>query len=174
MRHDERFALGPIDLEVARHEVVGLVGQSGAGKSTIVDLLSRLRRPSSGTLLVNGHDAMGYSSASWAARIACVSQEAVLLGGTVADNIRWFRDLDDEQLLAAAKQANIADEIDSLASAASTQRSGTVAPSSRSVSGSASVWRVPSPPSPTSCCSTRQPVRSTTPARNESGRRSRR
>jgi ATP-binding cassette, subfamily B, bacterial len=112
LRHDERFALGPIDLDIARHEVVGLVGQSGAGKSTIVDLLSRLRRPTSGSLLVNGHDATTYSSASWAARIACVSQEAVLLGGTVADNIRWFRDLDDDQLLAAAKQANIADEID--------------------------------------------------------------
>ncbi|HEX3087984.1 MAG TPA: ABC transporter transmembrane domain-containing protein, partial [Ilumatobacteraceae bacterium] len=46
LRHDERFALGPIDLDIARHEVVGLVGQSGAGKSTIVDLLSRLRQPS--------------------------------------------------------------------------------------------------------------------------------
>ncbi len=112
LRHDDRFALGPIDLEIARHDVVGLVGQSGAGKSTIIDLLSRLRRPSSGSLLVNGSDAMVYSSASWATHIACVSQEAVLLGGTVADNIRWFRDLDDDQLLAAAKQANIADEID--------------------------------------------------------------
>ena len=112
LRHDERFALGPIDLEVARHEVVGLVGHSGAGKSTIVDLLSRLRKPSTGSLLVNGTDAMACSPASWAAHIACVSQEAVLLGGTVADNIRWFRDLDDDQLLAAAKQANIADEID--------------------------------------------------------------
>ena len=112
LRHDERFVLGPIDLEINRHEVVGLVGQSGAGKSTVVDLLSRLRRPSSGSLLVNGRDAMIYSSTSWAAHIACVSQEAVLLGGTVADNIRWFRDLDDDQLRAAAKQANIGDEID--------------------------------------------------------------
>jgi ABC-type multidrug transport system fused ATPase/permease subunit len=112
LRHDERFALGPIDLDIARHEVVGLVGHSGAGKSSIVDLLSRLRRPTSGSLLVNGQDSATYSSASWAARIACVSQEAVLLGGTVADNIRWFRELDDDQLLAAAKQANIADEID--------------------------------------------------------------
>jgi ABC-type multidrug transport system fused ATPase/permease subunit len=112
LRHDERFALGPIDLDIARHEVVGLVGQSGAGKSTIVDLLSRLRQPSAGSLLVNGHDATAYSPASWATHIACVSQEAVLLSGTVADNIRWFRDLDDDQLRAAAKQANIADEID--------------------------------------------------------------
>ena len=121
LRHDERFTLGPIELEIARHEVVGLVGQSGAGKSTIVDLLSRLRLPSTGSLLVNGHDAMAYSSASWAAHIACVSQEAVLLGGTVADNIRWFRDLDNEQLLAAAKQANIADEIDAWPAGIDTQ-----------------------------------------------------
>jgi ATP-binding cassette, subfamily B, bacterial len=113
MRHDERFVLGPVDLDIGRHEVVGIVGQSGAGKSTVVDLLSRLRRASTGSLLVNRQDAMRFSPASWAARIACVPQEPVLLGGTVADNIRWFRDIDNDQLLAAAKQANIADEIDS-------------------------------------------------------------
>jgi ATP-binding cassette, subfamily B, bacterial len=112
LRHDERFILGPIDLDIGRHEVVGIVGQSGAGKSTIVDLLSRLRSTSTGSLLVNGQDATAFSAASWAARIACVPQEPVLLGGTVADNIRWFRDIDGDQLVAAAKQANIADEID--------------------------------------------------------------
>ncbi len=110
-RPDDRFVLGPVDVSVARHETVGIVGHSGAGKSTVVDLLSRLRRPSSGSLLVNGLDAMAFSAASWAARIACVPQEPVLLGGTVADNIRWFRDLDDERLFEAAGQANIADEI---------------------------------------------------------------
>ena len=111
LQFDGRFVLGPIDLDVTRHEVVGLVGHSGAGKSTIIDLLARLRRPSSGSLIVNGHDATMFSSSSWAARIACVPQEPVLLGGTVADNIRWFRDIDNDQLLAAARQANIADEI---------------------------------------------------------------
>jgi ABC-type multidrug transport system fused ATPase/permease subunit len=111
LRHDDRFSLGPIDLDIARHEVVGIVGESGAGKSTVVDLLSRLRRPTSGALLVNGEDATVFSSATWAARIACVPQEPALLGGTVGDNIRWFRDLGSDQLLAAARQANIADEI---------------------------------------------------------------
>jgi ABC-type multidrug transport system fused ATPase/permease subunit len=111
MRHDDRFVLGPIDLEIARNEVVGVVGNSGAGKSTIVDLLARLRHPTSGSLLINGHDARGFSSSSWAARIACVPQEPVVLAGTVADNIRWFRELDFDHLAEAARQANIADEI---------------------------------------------------------------
>jgi ABC-type multidrug transport system fused ATPase/permease subunit len=111
MRHDDRFSLGPIDLDITRHEFVGVVGDSGAGKSTIVDLLSRLRRPTSGSLLVNGEDATVFSPESWAARIACVPQEPVLLGGTVGDNIRWFRDLGNDRLMAAARQANIADEI---------------------------------------------------------------
>ncbi len=112
LQHDDRFVLGPIDLAVARHEVVGLVGHSGAGKSTVVDLLTRLRQPSTGSLRVNGTDATAYSPASWAARIACVPQEPVVLAGTVADNIRWFRALDTDRLLDAARQANIADEID--------------------------------------------------------------
>jgi ABC-type multidrug transport system fused ATPase/permease subunit len=111
LRHDDRFTLGPIDLEIARHEVVGLVGHSGAGKSTVVDLLARLRQPSSGALLVNGSDARSFSPSSWAARIACVPQEPVLLAGTVADNIRWFRELDLDRLRDAAGMANIADEI---------------------------------------------------------------
>ncbi|MEY2400138.1 MAG: ATP-binding cassette, subfamily multidrug efflux pump [Ilumatobacteraceae bacterium] len=111
LRHDDRFSLGPIDLDITRHEVVGVVGDSGAGKSTIVDLLSRLRRPTSGSLLVNGEDATVFSPETWAARIACVPQEPVLLAGTVGDNIRWFRDLDSDRLIAAARQANIADEI---------------------------------------------------------------
>ncbi len=112
LRHDDRFELGPIDLDVARHDVVGLVGHSGAGKSTVVDLLARLRQPSSGSLLVNGYDARAFSSSSWAARIACVPQEPVVLAGTVGDNIRWFRELDRDRLRQAAAQANIADEID--------------------------------------------------------------
>ena len=113
LRHDDRFGLGPLDLEIARNEVIGVVGHSGAGKSTVVDLLARLRRPSSGTLLVNDLDATAFSPSSWAAHIACVPQEPVLLSGTVADNIRWFRDLEPERLLEAAAQANVADEIES-------------------------------------------------------------
>ena len=111
LRHDDRFTLGPIDLQVARLEVVGLVGHSGAGKSTVVDLLARLRRPSSGSLLVNGNDARAFSPSSWAAHIACVPQEPVLLAGTVRDNICWFRELDTDRLIEAARLANIADEI---------------------------------------------------------------
>ncbi len=111
LRHDDRFTLGPVDIEVKQHEVVGVVGNSGSGKSTVVDLLTRLRRPSSGTLEVNGIDATVFSPASWAQRIACVPQEPVLLTGTVADNIRWFRDITAERVIAAAEQANIADEV---------------------------------------------------------------
>ncbi len=121
LRHDDRFTLGPIDLAIGRHEVIGVIGHSGAGKSTVVDLLSRLRQPSSGSLCVNGMNANKYSAASWAARIACVPQEPVLLAGTVSDNIRWFRDLEPERLMTAARQANVADEIEAWPLAMNTQ-----------------------------------------------------
>ena len=110
-RPSGRHRLGPIDLHIARNEVVGITGPSGAGKSTLLEVLVRVRRPSSGTLLVNDVDATTCTSASWSSRVALVPQQPLMIAGTVADNVRWFRPLDDDAVHRACELAAVADEV---------------------------------------------------------------
>jgi ABC-type multidrug transport system fused ATPase/permease subunit len=116
---DVRFAYVPgnevlrgIDFAVHRGEVTGIVGPSGAGKSTIVQLLLRLRDPSSGMLTVNGQDARGFRRKDWQQRVAYIPQTPQIIWGTVADNIRFYRpDLTDADIERAARRAHIHDDI---------------------------------------------------------------
>jgi ATP-binding cassette, subfamily B, bacterial len=107
-----RFALGPIDVTIGRHEFLGVDGPSGAGKSTLLEVLSGLRVPTAGRLLVNGVDTTSFDRASWAERFAVVPQEPILIAGSVASNICWFRTFSQAEIVAAARAAGLASEID--------------------------------------------------------------
>jgi thiol reductant ABC exporter CydD subunit len=80
--------LDELDLELAPGETVALVGESGAGKSTVASLLLRLVEPTSGRISVNGTDLAECDTAAWRRLVAWVPQHASLLRGTVAENIR--------------------------------------------------------------------------------------
>ncbi len=108
---DDRFVLGPLNLDLKRHEFVGIVGASGSGKTTLLDVLTRLRAPAQGAVTWNDLPVTSLTFATWAGRVACVSQLPVLMNASVADNVRWFRDLADADVQQACQQANIADEI---------------------------------------------------------------
>ena len=106
----------PVLREVSFHvpsgEIVGIVGPSGAGKSTLVQLILRLREPTSGQVLTNGRDIRDFSLGDWYHRVSFVPQEARLFAGTVQENIRFFRDhLDTEAVAEAARRASLHDEI---------------------------------------------------------------
>ncbi len=103
--------LSGISFEVSRGEVVGIIGPSGAGKSTLVQLLLRLRRPNEGRYLINGVSADQFAHDDWRRLVSYVPQEPRLLHATVADNIRFFRDIDDEAVERAARLARIHDDI---------------------------------------------------------------
>jgi ABC-type multidrug transport system fused ATPase/permease subunit len=103
--------LRDVSFSVAAGDAVGIVGPSGAGKSTIVQLLLRLRAADSGAYLVNGVPAGDYAGEDWASKVAYVPQEPQVIQATVADNIRFFRDLDDAAVERAARLAYIHDEI---------------------------------------------------------------
>lgn len=83
-------ALGGIDLVLSQRVVYGVVGPSGSGKSTLSALLLRLRRPTAGSLLVDGVAAESYSLDSWYRRVTFVPQEPRLFHGTVAENIAFL------------------------------------------------------------------------------------
>jgi len=108
-----RPVLTEVSFEVESGEAIGIVGPSGAGKSTLVQILLQLRKPLAGRYLVNGVDVHEYYREDWHRLVAYVPQEPRLLHASVADNIRFFRDVDDEAVERAARLARIHDEITS-------------------------------------------------------------
>ena len=104
--------LNDIDFETEPGEVVALVGYSGAGKSTIAQLVPRLYDPDEGDVLVDGHPLRSLTLASLRAQVSVVLQETVLLSGTVAENIGYgIPDATREAIVAAAEMANAHDFI---------------------------------------------------------------
>jgi ABC-type multidrug transport system fused ATPase/permease subunit len=107
-----RVALEGVDLEIPVGATVGVIGPSGSGKSTLVQVLLRLRSPTSGAYLVNDRPAVDYRADDWTQQVSYVPQEPKLVAGTVADNIRFFRpDIDDDAIVRAARAAHIHDEV---------------------------------------------------------------
>jgi subfamily B ATP-binding cassette protein MsbA len=95
-----------VSLRVNVGEVVALVGQSGGGKSTLVDLLARFYDPQKGQILVDGKDIRDYRFASYLEAIAIVSQDPFLFNTTIRENIRYGRDgANTEEVEEAARVA---------------------------------------------------------------------
>jgi ABC-type multidrug transport system fused ATPase/permease subunit len=104
--------LRDISFEVQRGEIIGIVGPSGSGKSTLVQLLLRLREPTTGCFTVDGRDARRLSLDEWYGRVTFVPQEPHLFAGSVAENITFFRgDIDDAAIERAAKLAHVHEDI---------------------------------------------------------------
>ena len=102
----DRPVLRGLDFELKAGEVLAVVGTSGAGKTTLVNLLPRFHDPVSGRVLVDGHDVRDVTLHSLRAQIGIVAQDTVLFDDTVRNNIRYGRrDADDAQVEEAARNA---------------------------------------------------------------------
>jgi ATP-binding cassette subfamily B protein/subfamily B ATP-binding cassette protein MsbA len=102
-----RQTLKNISFEVAPGEMIALVGPTGSGKSTLVNLLPAFYEATAGRILIDGQDISGISLDSLRTHISIVSQEAFLFNGTVRENIIYGRlDATHEEIEAAARAAN--------------------------------------------------------------------
>ncbi|PEB95972.1 hypothetical protein CN478_01845 [Bacillus cereus] len=99
-----------ISVEIKRGETVGIIGGTGSGKSTFVNLIPRFYDATSGQILVNGIDVRNYSLHELRGEIGIVPQKALLFTGTIADNIRWGNELASDQEVKRAATIAQADE----------------------------------------------------------------
>jgi ATP-binding cassette subfamily B protein len=119
---EQVLALDHINLQIPPGQTVALVGATGAGKSTMAKLIARFYDPTSGAVLVDGHDLREVSSSSLRSQMGIVPQEAFLFSGTVAENIAFGRpDADADQIRAAAAAVGAEEFISELPSGYDTE-----------------------------------------------------
>ena len=107
-------ALDQIDITINKGEVVALVGSSGAGKSTFVDLLPRFFDVSSGSIRIDGNDIRSYTLYDLRSLFGIVSQEAILFNDTIKNNILFGAEATDEQIDEAARIANVSEFVNEM------------------------------------------------------------
>ncbi len=99
-------ALEHVSFQAWPGETIGVIGGTGSGKSTLVNLIPRFYDTSEGSVLVDGVDVRNYTFQGLRQRVGVVPQKAVLFSGTIRDNLRWGKkDASDEEILEALKTA---------------------------------------------------------------------
>lgn len=110
--YDDKWVLENINLTIKKGKMVALVGQSGAGKTTLVDLIPRFYDPSQGEILIDGVNIKDYKLADLRKLMGIVTQESILFNDTVANNICFgVENASMEDIITAAKVANAHDFI---------------------------------------------------------------
>jgi ABC-type multidrug transport system fused ATPase/permease subunit len=113
---NDQAVLKDVSFTIPKGGLVGLIGPSGAGKTTIVDLLLRLHNPQSGRITIDGQDVQNVSLEEWRGNVGYVSQDIFLKNDTIANNIKFYdKDITEEKMIEAAKMANIHDTIQGFA-----------------------------------------------------------
>lgn len=108
--------LNDVSFSVPKGHLVGLIGPSGAGKTTIVDLLLRLHNPQSGRILIDNKNISDVSLRKWRTNVGYVSQDIFLRNDSIANNIKFYdENITNEKMIEAAKMANIHDTIQGFA-----------------------------------------------------------
>jgi ATP-binding cassette, subfamily B, bacterial len=96
-----------VNLTIKSGQKIALVGTSGAGKSTIMQLILRFHQATEGSIFVDGKDMQSYDISDYRQNLALVPQEVLLFGGTIRENILYGKpDATDDEIIEAAKQSN--------------------------------------------------------------------
>ncbi|MEK7203797.1 MAG: ABC transporter ATP-binding protein [Patescibacteria group bacterium] len=112
---DRKALLSQTSFTIKKGEMVGLIGPSGAGKTTIADLILRLFTPSGGKILLDGKDVFLIDIDEWRKKIEYVPQDPFLINDTIENNIKFYDDsITEKDIIEAAKIANIYDFVQKL------------------------------------------------------------
>ena len=114
LHYGEKVALQNISLEIQRGQSIALVGDSGAGKSSLVNLLVRFYDPTSGEILLNHQDYKTFSLSSLHKKIAYVTQRIYIFNDTIAANVAYGEEVDESRIVEALKQAYAMEFIEKL------------------------------------------------------------
>jgi ATP-binding cassette, subfamily B, multidrug efflux pump len=107
---EERMVLHDISFEARPGQIIALVGPTGAGKSSIINLLMRFYEPNEGGIYVDGHDLRDVKSASFRNKVGMVLQDSFIFSGTIRENIQYGKlDATEEEILKAAQATRVQD-----------------------------------------------------------------
>ncbi len=114
-KDDRKFNIDNINLTFPKNKFVALIGPSGGGKTTVIDLLLKVYDYQKGEIYVDDYKLSNIKSESWQNKIAYVSQDPVVFNTTIKNNLVWFNEnASEEMLIEATKKAQIYDFIMSL------------------------------------------------------------
>ncbi len=109
---NEKMVLKDVSFDIPAGKTIALVGPTGAGKSTVVNLISRFYDVTDGRVLIDGHDVRDVELQSMRKQMSVMMQDSFIFSGTIMDNIRYGRlDATDEEVIQAAKTVNAHDFI---------------------------------------------------------------
>lgn len=114
---DSSNVLDGVNLKILKGESIGIVGKSGEGKSTLINLILQLYEPTGGEILVNGKNVNSLGYKEWYQKVAYIPQEKFIIEGTIKENIALgipYKDIDNSKLDHAIKVANLQELVSSL------------------------------------------------------------
>ena len=110
----ERYSVANLNINIKSGEFIGIIGSTGSGKSTLVNLISRLYDTTQGEVIVGGHNVKEYGLKPLRDSVAMVLQKNFLFSGTIASNMRWGnKEASDEEIMNAIRIAQIPEVVES-------------------------------------------------------------
>lgn len=114
LKYGDNNALNGVNFEVSKGQKLALVGDSGGGKSSIINLIVRFYDPGSGEIYIDGKNINSFSLEELRNSISMVTQRVYIFNDTIAANVAYGKEIDEEKVIASLKQANALEFVDKL------------------------------------------------------------